>query len=459
MNESHDLGRPGADEVPWRRTHPLSPLVRRAWVLGLLLVGTLASSLGERGTSRLYLAVVELVVVGGFLLVAYLRWFFVTWRIVDSRVELRSGVFGRLSTVVEFSRIQTIDVVRPVHARPWGLCEVRLRVLGVPRPLDLAYVKTSVAAHLHTSLADLQTPLNGGAGSTPPDSKGAIPHGVPTPSSLRIQVPMARFVSAAGLVALSQFSQLVLPAVFIVVATRWFDGRQGNVFVLVAPLAVQPIKWLNQRANLVVEREGSTWTTRGGWARSYHQSLPGEKIQSLILRQHVLWRPFGWWSLDVVVAGLEGGSTKGSARPILVAGSWDEAWAIAEVMIPGATLDYDAVPRRVVWKSPLRFVALRSGITPTCIVQRSGRVGRTVWVIPRSKVQSATLVRGPWQRRWSLGSVRIGVAGLSRGVLLRDRDIAEAQRWWELLARDVAHSSTPSPREPTPPEDPPADEG
>lgn len=83
-------------------------------------------------------------------------------------------------------------------------------------------------------------------------------------------------------------------------------------------------------------------------------------------------------------------------------------------------------PRRVFWKSPLRYRKLSWGRTTTCVATTSGRLRRVTSWVPLEKVQSLRRVHGPVQRRLRLASVHVDTAGRSVHATLRDRDAAEA---------------------------------
>jgi putative membrane protein len=83
-------------------------------------------------------------------------------------------------------------------------------------------------------------------------------------------------------------------------------------------------------------------------------------------------------------------------------------------------------PRRVLWKSPLRYRALGWGRSDTCVATTSGRLRRATSWVPLEKVQSLRHVEGPVQRRLRLASVHVDTAGRTVHATLRDRDAAEA---------------------------------
>ncbi|NNN02807.1 MAG: PH domain-containing protein [Acidimicrobiaceae bacterium] len=452
-----DPVRGGGPEEQWRRTHPLSPLGRGAWaVLIVMMVGVITTVRGRQPGTLPVLVASDLGLFAVIAVVGYLRWFFVNWRVLDGRFEMRTGIFRRLSTSVEFSRIQAVDLVRPVHLRPWKLCDVRLRVVGVSRSMHLAFVKEALAEGLRARL--LEPPENPCRASAPSSVSAPTPtpgildstssDSTSRPTQFVIRASARYFVVAGVLATITRipFLLIVATALKVVLSPRSFFTHLAYSWVV--PWALSEWTWWNQRLNLAVVEEGEKWVTTSGWAKSFRQSVPRSRIQALALRQAPLWRPFGWWSLDAVVAGLEEGSTKSSLRPLLSVGTWETTWSVVHLLIPGASPPQSPPPRRVRWKSPLRYHLLRSGVTSSLVSQRSGRLGQVIWLVPRAKVQSVSLVRGPWQHRWSLASLRLGVAGHSRGVLVRDREMDEAREWWNELALDPANVTSGPPSSP-----------
>jgi len=175
---------------------------------------------------------------------------------------------------------------------------------------------------------------------------------------------------------------------------------------------------------------------------------PG-RVQALRLVEPVLWRPLGWCRLEVDIAGRqkkkgEGEAQRGRLRTLLPVGKRAVAIALVDRLVPDRPRELSPPPRRVIWKSPLRYRALGWGRTETYVATTSGRLRRVTCWVPLEKAQSLRQVQGPVQRRLQLASVHVDTAGRAVHATLRDRDAAEAA---EALAKltDLARAARRKP--------------
>jgi putative membrane protein len=154
-------------------------------------------------------------------------------------------------------------------------------------------------------------------------------------------------------------------------------------------------------------------------------------VQAVRLVEPMLWRPFGWCRLEVDVAGRqrrkgEGEAQRGQLRTLLPVARRRLALELVDRLLPDRPRELSPPPRRVRWKSPLRYRALSWGRSETCVATTSGRLRRVTSWVPLEKVQSLRHVQGPIQRRLRLASVHVDTAGKAVHATLRDRDAVEA---------------------------------
>jgi len=153
-----------------------------------------------------------------------------------------------------------------------------------------------------------------------------------------------------------------------------------------------------------------------------------------------LWRRLGWCRLEVDLAGRQRRKGEGEAqrkplRAVLPVGSRELAFELLPRILPDVPRPELPPPRRVYWKSPLRYRFLAWGHSETCLVTRSGRIRRVTAWAALAKAQSFRRVQGPVQRRLRLASVHVDTAGRAVHATLRDRDVAEADEALAELVR------------------------
>jgi putative membrane protein len=156
-------------------------------------------------------------------------------------------------------------------------------------------------------------------------------------------------------------------------------------------------------------------------------------VQAVRLVEPFLWRPLGWCRVEVDVAGRqrrkgEGEAQRGQLRTLIPVGKRSLGVELVDRLLPDRPHELSPPPRRVFWKSPLRYRALSWGRTETCVATTSGRLRRVTCWVPLEKAQSLRHVQGPVQRRLRLASVHVDTAGRAVHATLRDRDAVEATR-------------------------------
>ncbi|MYM20773.1 PH domain-containing protein, partial [Brevibacterium sp. 5221] len=167
--------------------------------------------------------------------------------------------------------------------------------------------------------------------------------------------------------------------------------------------------------------------------------IPLDRIQTVRLRQGLLWRPAGWWCIDfnIATAGEDGESGSSVLLPV---GTLNQALTLLGLVLPdpgtqrlhaangspvaggdvlrqamlsgagGAPVTpaaplFSHQPRRSRWLDPLTFRASARLVTQTMTVIRRGALGRRIVCVPHARVQSLGQRTGPLQRALGLSSL------------------------------------------------------
>jgi putative membrane protein len=189
----------------------------------------------------------------------------------------------------------------------------------------------------------------------------------------------------------------------------------------------------NQQYRLTVAEGPDGLHLRGGLVALTAEVIRPGRVQAVRLVEPFLWRPLGWCRVEVDVAGRqrrkgEGEAQRGQLRTLVPVASRPLALELIDRLVPDRPRELAPPPRRVLWKSPLRYRTLSWGRTESCVATTSGRLRRVASWVPLEKVQSLRHVQGPLQRRLRLASVHVDTAGRGVHATLRDRDAAEARR-------------------------------
>nr|WP_194720036.1 PH domain-containing protein [Cellulosimicrobium arenosum] len=369
-----------------------------------------------------------------------LAWRMTTYAIDDETVHLRSGVLFRQQRRARLDRLQAVDVVQPLLARFFGLAELRLEVAGgADSGVKLGFLKESEAASLRAELlaraAGLKNAARGAAGVADAEQVepgDASPVGTDT-ADRRVATDLGVAVEApeqpvtqvlpgrliGSLVLSGATVGLVLGV--LAIAGVIIGTRQVGVLFSALPAVLGFGGFLFQRFassygfRSAISPDGIR--LRHGLLETRSQTIPPGRVQAVRLRQSPFWRRAGWWRVDVNVAGYGLSSGAESTSVLLPVGTRDEALAALWLVLPDlgvpdarAVLDealsgagegahFVTSPRRVRVLDPLAWRRNGFVVSPRALLLRSGRLYRTLVVVPHERTQSLGLEQGPLQRR------------------------------------------------------------
>lgn len=419
----------------WQRLHPLSPVVRGGrFTIGIaiLLVPILFRG-GNFGNAVPQLIVVAVLVAGGFV-----SWLVTRWRIEGDDLHLETGLLRRQSVRFPLAQVQAIDVVRPGLARMFRVAELRLRMAGASgATARLAYLPEHEVEPLRDRLLALAR------GARADELAEAAPDETREPAEERLlaqvdtrQLVVSILISDAGV-----FAELVLLGLVIaaVVAPHTAGAIVSGGFVWI--LGVFTVVWrrFNQLYRQRVLEGPDGLHLRGGLVALTAEVIRPGRVQAVRMVEPLLWQAVGWCRVEVDLAGRqrgkgEGEAERGQMRTLLPVGGRALGLELVDLLVPDRPRELSPPPRRVFWKSPLRYRKLAWGRTETCVATTSGRLRRISCWVPLEKAQSLRRVEGPIQRRLRLASVHVDTAGRAVHATLRDRDAAEASRALDELA-------------------------
>jgi len=425
----------GSGSGPWRRLHPLSPVVRAGRGLVPLLGFFLVRLLAQKGVDYGRL-VADGIVVAVLLILGLISWLVTRWRVENGVLHVETGLLRRRSLRYPLGQVQAIDLVQTGIARLFGLAELRLRMAG-GADRGGGRLQSLRLSEAHTVRAELLAVGQSMAA-------GSVPHAVvhtpapgvesaedgPRPERVLFTVPTGRLV---GSIALTGFGLLVCVLVLAVL-----------VLGVVAPSAVGPVlssaavalvgvgtafyRRLNGEYKQTVAMTPGGFRLASGLVEKTTETIPVGRVQGIRLVEPLLWRPAGWCRLEVEVAGKrvrEENSSQGrQRRALLPVGSPAEAQSLLTELLPAAPTITHRPPGRARWKAPLSYRNLGWGANSECVVTRSGRLRRTTHWVPLEKVQSLRRVEGPVQRVLGLAGLHLDTAGRSIHALIRDESVA-----------------------------------
>jgi putative membrane protein len=410
----------------WHRLHPLSPVVRGGRATIAVAILLIPVALGGDNLSNAYPQLVITVLLVG---AGVVSWLVTRWRIEEDDLRIETGLFRRQSLRFPLAQVQAIDVVRPGLARLFRVAELRLRMAGASGgTARLAYVAEREVEPLRDELLALARGAR--HEEEPPEP---APHEAAVPHE-RVLATVATRPLVAAITLESWWLVAILGGLAAGFAVSPGGAARllgGSGFIWAISMATFLWRRFNQQYRLTVAEGPDGLHLRGGLVALTAEVIRPGRVQAVRLVEPWLWRPLGWCRLEVDVAGRqrrkgEGEAERGELRTLLPVAKRGLAFELVDRLLPDRPRELSPPPRRVLWKSPLRYRALSWGRSDTCVATTSGRLRRVTSWVPLEKVQSLRHVQGPVQRWLRLASVHVDTAGRFVHATLRDRDAAEA---------------------------------
>lgn len=413
-----------AAERPWVRLSPLSPVLqfgRALVVLAAVFGRQLAAHFGGPGERGLPWP--EMLGAVGIVGLGVVSWLVTRWRISAGELQIETGLIRRQSIRVPLTRIQAVDVMRPLLGRFLGLTELRIVLAGSGHNHSrLAYLGEDRAQEVRAELLAL---AHGLAGDTPVPPERPI-----------IAVDLATLVASVVLSAASAVGVVVAAGVVVtVVLTGHPLLVLGITWPLLAAAGAAVARRLNAEYGFSVAEAPDGLRLRSGLLQTRAETVPRGRVQAVRWIEPMLWRPFGWSRLEIDIARQRmsrGADNEDShvTSALLPVGTRADALALLARVFPAVNVvppAGSAPPRRARYKAPLSYWNLRAWYDERYVLTRTGRLRPTVTVVPLEKIQSLREVQGPVQRRLRLATLRIDTAGRGWTAVAHARDETEAR--------------------------------
>lgn len=400
------------------RPHPLTPVIRGWVLLVAAVVGFGRELLPGRGDERapwwlLAAMVAAAAVFTG--LVSVVTWWNTRFVIDDDELRIETGLLNRSSKRVAFRRVQSVDVIQPLAARIFGLCELRIEAGGGDSGLTLRYLARTRAYGLRDFL--LARAHGATATRTEVEARPQARAFDDLAEHHRILVRLNPGMLVLGLVTSTEFLASAGLLLAAVVASIWFDQllvALGGLMPLAAGTATLVSRRVIAQFNYTLADTGTGLRITRGLTKLTSQTVPLDRVQGVRIHQSWPWRALKLYRVDIDVLGYgrnDDSENKGSASSMLLpVATPDQVRTALAYLLPG--IDTEAVyllqaPRRARWVAPLGQPALRHGFDDRILIADSGRLGHQRLIVPHAKTQSVRLHQGPLQQRLRLADVHV----------------------------------------------------
>jgi putative membrane protein len=421
VSTTPEVPAPAAAQLkPTERPHPLTPLVRGWLILVAIAIGwgreLVTSASGEDqfelGALAWFLpilaAVVLLAAIAGFV-----TWYFTRFVIDDEELRIETGAIFKKSTKIPFERLQSVDIVQPLAARMVGLAELRLDAGNTTT--KLRYLSRGKASRFRDYLL---TRAHGEQASIRDlDQQAAA--SIFTDLGVADR-PLVRVLPQRLIVGFLLSTEWLVPAaitIIILVVTAALAALPyalgGLIPLLIGMLTLIWRRLIGMFNFTLAESPRGLRVTRG-LTNLTSQSVPIDRIQGVKVGQSLLWKPLGWYRMDVDILGYgneDSDNNESNASSVLLpVATLDEVELALGRVLPG--FDLDAIelhhsPKRARWLRWFDFWTLRYGWDERTLITEHGWLTHVRDVVPHAKTQSVRIEQGPLQRLLRLADVHI----------------------------------------------------
>lgn len=415
------------DSDGWQPLHPLSPVMRAGRMLILLMVVATQSFLTTLATGGLIVLVIALVAIVFSVAYGFLAWLSMRYRIEDATVELREGVISKTHKRIPLARVETVDVIRPVLARIFGLAEVRVEVAGSKdSEIRLMYLSDAQAVAVREQLLLQQRH----------ETAGGVEREVFRP---HVEEPLVAAASNTDVLLGYAAVSLGLPiALFFLVetVTAIFDAQLalGIFFASIATVlafAFATAKSVEASWSFRLSETEGGFAIRRGLLNLLTQKVPLHRVQAVRVVTPLLWKPFGRSRLVVDIAGYgdESGDDQRTTSVLLPIGTPSKVRAILNKVFPELDLErvaFEPPPGKAKWRDPLFWRTYGVAWTADFALTKSGIFRRNIDIVPHRKIQSLRITKGPWQKHLGLATLHLDTAGRNVWSEAKHRNFKQA---------------------------------
>jgi putative membrane protein len=435
-----------------RRPHPLTPFIRGWLILVAVILGfsrqVFEYTNREGGFDIRNVGWLLPIVGAGIVLAAaagLISWYFTRFVIDDEELRIETGAVFKQSKKVPFERLQSVDIIQPFAARLFGLAELRLEAGAGGSGIKLRYLSQAEASRLrdylltraHGTRASIADASNEAPASRFTDlSRSDRPLVTVSPQRL-----LGSFVLSSEFLTTAIYTAAVL-IISIAGSTLALAGLIPAVLGLFSLISSRIVAMFH----FTLAESSRGLRISRGLTNLSSQSVPVNRIQGVKISQPVLWRPLGWYRIDIDILGYASSDNNDdqSSSVLLPVASDSEVTMALDRILPGvrpAQIPLTQSPRRAGWLRPYDFWTLRYGMDDRVLITELGWLTHVRNIVPHAKSQSVRLHQGPLQRALRLADVAVDTprgpvravahlvdAPLARDVVMTQLDRARAAR-------------------------------
>lgn len=417
-----DVPSPTVGDPPPQRSNKVerpSPLtgLANAWVMVVAVIGFIINliiqedvKLDEEPMLLLWITLGGIGAVAVLsLVIGMIQWRTTTF-VVDEEFRIEKRFITTSTTRIDFTKVQSVDITRPLVARLLGLAEVKIDV-GGEGGQSLRFLKRERAEAMRdTLLARMEH-----------DEPAAVPYGAPAPSQPGSAVEEVVYKAQTGNIVLGSFLSYgfgfsIAIVILLIITLGPFGVIAGLGWIWLTLLAVvwQIPKALLQNWEFAIVRTQKGLRIQRGALTHVQTTLRPARVQTISLHQSLFMRWAGLVTVKISVLGNQSHSSDEQHNDgidmLMPFGKFDEVRHVISLVWP------DVDPTTFTWwkQSPrgrwLTWFGQRwFAVENAAIAERRAMLSDKVDIVPHARVQGLGISQGPVQRLAKVASVQVQV--------------------------------------------------
>ena len=282
--------------------------------------------------------VVLLAAIAGFV-----TWYFTRFVIDDEELRIETGAIFKKSTKIPFERLQSVDIIQPLAARMVGLAELRLDAGN--STTKLRYLSRGKASRFRDYLLTRAHGQQASIRDLDQQAAASIFTDLGVTDQPLVQVSPQRLIVSF----LLSTEWLVPAAITIIILVVTVSPRRASPYALggLIPLFIGMLSLIWRRVigmfNFTLAESPRGLRITRGLTNLTSQSVPINRIQGVKTSQPLLWRPLGWYRVDVDILGYAHGDSENNesnaSSVLLPVATLDEVELAIGRVLPGFDLD------------------------------------------------------------------------------------------------------------------------
>ncbi|MFE3458482.1 PH domain-containing protein [Nocardiopsis aegyptia] len=325
-----------------------------------------------------WVVMMTVAVIFGSLAHALPSWWYGTFGLREDHLVVHSGLAMRSSREIPLSRLQAVDVVRPLLMQVFGMAELRIELAGGDHSaIRLRCLRRNLAERLRTAVLAHAAGLPGRTPEAPEWPFYRLPFPLLL-GALTFRVPI--LLSFVALLML-----LTAGIVFV----------EPGVAAALIPLVLGLLRYywgpLARYTDYYASLSSDGLRLRYGMFQRRMQTVPPGRVQAVRVVEPLLWRALGVARVEANVAGYAG-ERQGESATLLPVAPRRLAFSLVNELFP----DSDAalvplVPNRDRGGSLV-------GVDERLFVSTRGPFCRVTEIVPVERVQTLRITAGPLER-------------------------------------------------------------